>query len=81
MKETEVLAHVTHEFWTSRLYELHESKLTFLSRIEFIRSKFSIFLLMYPGPLSPERSRSAADLSNPTPSGKRHLFLPVYLTS
>ena len=28
---------------TSRLHELHESKLTFVSRIEFIRSKHSNF--------------------------------------
>ena len=33
----------------SRLHELHESKLLFVSRIKFIRSKFSIVLLMYPG--------------------------------
>ena len=32
----------------SRLHELHESKFPFVSHIEFIRSKFSNFLLMYP---------------------------------
>ena len=34
---------------TSRLHELHESKFPFVSRHEFIRSKFLIFLLMYTG--------------------------------
>ena len=33
---------------TIRLHELHESKFLFVSRIEFIRSKLSNFLLMYP---------------------------------
>ena len=33
----------------SRLHELHEWKLSFVSRIEFFRSKLSNFLLMYPG--------------------------------
>ena len=37
---------------TSRLHELHESKFPFVSRIEFIRSKLSNFLLMYSGSLS-----------------------------
>ena len=35
----------------SRLHELHESKFPFVSRIEFIRSKHSNFLLMYTGSL------------------------------
>ena len=39
----------------SRLHELHESKLSFVSRIEFFHSKLSIFLLMYPGSLSTPR--------------------------
>ena len=39
---------------TSRLHELDESKFPFVSRIEFIRSKLSIFLLMYPGSLTGE---------------------------
>ena len=33
---------------TSRLHDLHQSKFSFVTRIEFIRS---IFLLMYPGPM------------------------------
>ena len=33
----------------SRLHELHESKFPFVTRIEFIRSKLRIGLLMYPG--------------------------------
>ena len=37
---------------TSRLHELHKPKFSFVSRIEFIRSKFSNFLLMYPGSAS-----------------------------
>ena len=34
-----------------RINELHESKFTFVSRIEYIRSKLSIFFLMYMGSL------------------------------
>ena len=34
---------------TSRLHELHEPKFPFVSRIEFIRWNFRIFLLMYTG--------------------------------
>ena len=34
---------------TSRLHESPESKFPFVSRIEFIRSKLSNFLLMYTG--------------------------------
>ena len=33
------------------LHELHESKLPFVSRIEFSVRNFPIFLLMYPGSL------------------------------
>ena len=40
---------------SSRLHELHESKLPFVSRIEFIRSKLSNFLLMYPGSVKSQR--------------------------
>ena len=50
--QTEILTHVTRlgtRLGTSRLYALHESKFPFVSRIEFIRSKLSNFLLMYPG--------------------------------
>ena len=42
------LTHATHKrLGTGRLHHLHESKLPFASRIEFIRSKLS--MLMYPG--------------------------------
>ena len=37
---------------TSRLHELYELKIPFASRIEFIRSKLTFFLLMYPGSLT-----------------------------
>ena len=37
---------------SSRLHELHVSKFPFVPRIEFIRSKLSISLLMYPRSLS-----------------------------
>ena len=40
----------------SRLHELDESKLPFVSRIEFIRSKFRFFLLMYPGSVTESES-------------------------
>ena len=44
--------HELHKFQRmvpSRLHELHGLKLSFVSRIEFIRSKLKIFPLMYPG--------------------------------
>ena len=44
MKQTEVLTQVTHERpVSSSLHELDESKLPFVSRIEFIRSKICDF--------------------------------------
>ena len=50
VKQTEILTHVTHvNGWFT---QLHESKLPFVSRIENIRSKLSIFLFMYLGSLS-----------------------------
>ena len=44
----------------SRLHELHESKFPFVSRIEFISSKLSIFLLMYLGSIVPVRTRAGS---------------------
>ena len=35
--------HLSKRLGTSRLHELHESKFPFISPIEFIRSKHSIF--------------------------------------
>ena len=46
MKQTEIVTHVTH---VNGWEEIHEPKFQFVSRIEVIRSNFSIFfLLMYP---------------------------------
>ena len=48
MKQTEILTHATHvntgkRLGTNRLHELHESKFPFVTRLELIRSKLSIF--------------------------------------
>ena len=44
MKQTDILTKVTQvNGWVSRLHKLHESKLPFVSRIEFIRSKLPKF--------------------------------------
>ena len=53
---------------TSSLHELYESKFPFVSRIEFIRPKLSIFfLLMYPGSQTRDgQSRLAGALSRKT---------------
>ena len=45
----------------SRLHELHESKLTFVSRIEFIRSKLSIFSAHVSGVCVAEIGHAVAD--------------------
>ena len=42
---------------TSRLHEIHVPKLPFVSRIEFVRFKLSIFLFMYPGSQNSARRR------------------------
>ena len=54
MKQTEILNRATHvkRWFPSCSHELHQSKFPFVTRIEFIRSKPTIFfLLMYPGPV------------------------------
>ena len=44
MKHTDFFTRVTHASgWTSRLHELQGSKVPFVSRIEFVRSKFVFF--------------------------------------
>ena len=44
MKQTEIFTHATHvNGWEPAVYELHEYKFPFVSRIEFIRSKLSNF--------------------------------------
>ena len=46
---------------TSRLHELHESKLPFCSRIEFIRSKLSNFFAHVSGASNVRSARAARE--------------------
>ena len=57
----------------SRLHELHESKFPFVSRIEFIRSKLSIFLLMYTGSMTAPESGHTTTFLKRQPSDARAL--------
>ena len=49
----------------TRLHDLHESKLSFVSRIEFIRSKLSNFSAHVSGPMSAERRCPAIWVGGP----------------
>ena len=46
----------------SRLHELHESKVSFVTHVEFIRSKLSNFLLTYPGSQASRGSKKLLSL-------------------
>ena len=67
MKRIQVLSPVA-----SRLHELHEFKLPFVSLIEFIRSKRIVFLLVYPGGPRPAGRRPALHCTGV--HGRRHEF-------
>ena len=54
--------------WASRLHELHESKFSFVTRIEFIRSKFSNFSAHVSGLRT---GPAGADNHNSSPSASR----------
>ena len=63
---------------TSRLHELHESKFPFVSRIEFIRWNFRIFLVMYPGSVW-EDTGATHPPGQSTNAGTHHARLLYYL--